>query len=133
MKKSMFLKTLLIASGVIGIWIGSALLFTPVSFQASVGINLENDVNLLSEIRAPSGLLLVGGVVIFLGAFISKLKYTSILLSCLIYLSYGVSRVVSILFDGLPSEPLVTALIVELLIGILSLFVLIRYIRKQHT
>lgn len=132
MKRSILLKVLLIISGVIGIWIGSALLFTPAAFEASAGIQLGTDVNLLSEIRAPSGLLLIGGMVILLGAFISKLKYTALLLSTLIFLSYALSRVVGVLFDGFPSNPLLIALVAELLIGLLSLVAFIRFIRQPY-
>lgn len=131
MEKNIFVKVLLIISGIIGIGIGYALLFSPVAFESSAGINLGEDINLLSEVRAPSGLLLVSGIIIILGAFFSKWTYTAILLSSLIYLSYGVSRVVSIIFDGLPNETLLIALIVELLVGLISLFVLIRFRKEQ--
>jgi hypothetical protein len=131
MTKNIFVKVLLIISGSIGIWVGYSLLFSTVAFEATAGINLGKDINLLSELRAPSGLLLVGGILIILGAFYSKLTFTSILLSCLIYLSYGFSRLVSIIFDGFPSESLQIALIAEFLVGLISLFVLIRFKSKQ--
>ncbi|MHA7057712.1 DUF4345 domain-containing protein [Aquimarina sp. M1] len=127
MMKRIFTKVLLIISGATGIVIGYCLLFSPVAFEASAGISLGDDINLLSEIRAPSGLLLIGGIVIISGAFFSKLKVHSIRLSCLLYLSYGFSRLVSILFDGFPSESLQIALFVELFIGFISLFVLLRF------
>lgn len=131
MEKNIFIKALLIISGFIGIWIGYSLLFSPVAFEASAGINLGEDTNLLSEIRAPAGLLLVSGIIIILGAFFSKLTIYSIQLSCLIYLSYGLSRLVSIIFDGFPSEPLQIALFVELLVGLICLFVLLRFYKKE--
>ena len=131
MTKNIFVKVLLIISGSIGIWVGYSLLFSTVAFEVTAGINLGKDINLLSELRAPSGLLLVGGILIILGAFYSKLTFTSILLSCLIYLSYGFSRLVSIIFDGFPSESLQIALIAEFLVGLISLFVLIQFKSKQ--
>ncbi|WP_124981488.1 DUF4345 domain-containing protein [Nonlabens xiamenensis] len=131
MEKNIFVKVLLIISGIIGIWIGYSLLFSPVTFEASAGINLGEDINLLSEIRAPSGLLLVSGIIIILGAFFSKLTIYSIQLSCLIYLSYGLSRIISIIFDGFPSEPLQIALFVELLVGLLCLFALLGFYKKE--
>lgn len=131
MEKNIFIKVLLIISGSIGIWIGYSLLFSPVTFEASAGINLGKDINLLSEIRAPNGLLLVSGIIIILGAFFSKLTIYSIQLSCLIYLSYGLSRIISIIFDGFPSEPLQIALFVELLVGLICLFVLLRFYKKE--
>ncbi|WP_047544791.1 DUF4345 domain-containing protein [Psychroserpens sp. Hel_I_66] len=131
MEKNIFIKVFLIISGSIGIWIGYSLLFSPVTFEASAGINLGKDINLLSEIRAPNGLLLVSGIIIILGAFFSKLTIYSIQLSCLIYLSYGLSRIISIIFDGFPSEPLQIALFVELLVGLICLFVLLRFYKKE--
>ena len=131
MKSSIPLKALLIVSGLIGIAIGSSLLFTPVSFEASAGITLGTDINLLSEIRAPSGVLLIGGIVILLGAFVSKLTDIAIILSGLIYTTYGLSRLVGIFFDGLPNEPLLMAMIVEFVIGSISLTVLVFRLRNK--
>lgn len=129
MKKSV--KALLVVSGLTGIIIGSGLLFAPVSFEASAGIDLGTNINLLSEVRAPGGALLVAGVLILLGAFITKLAYTSILLSCLFYLSYGFSRVFSMIVDGVPNESLVTATLVEIVVGGLSILILVNYRKNQ--
>lgn len=131
MKTNVFVKTLLIISGIIGMGVGYALLFFPVAFEASAGITLGKDVNLLSEIRTPGGLLLAGGAIIFFGAFYSKLTYQSMLLSSLIYLSYGLARLVGIIMDGFPSESLMIAMIAELVIGLLSLFVSIRLSKQR--
>ncbi len=127
MEKSKLVKVLLVVSGITGIGIGGALLFTPVAFEASAGINIGNDINLLSEVRAPGGTLLVAGVLIIIGAFISRMAYTSSLLSSLFYLSYGFSRIFSMVMDGVPSESLVIATIAEIVIGLLSLFVFINF------
>ncbi|MCJ8290416.1 MAG: DUF4345 domain-containing protein [Crocinitomicaceae bacterium] len=125
------IKVLLVVSGLTGIIIGSGLLFAPVSFEASAGIDLGTNINLLSEVRAPGGALLVAGVLILLGAFMTKLAYTSVLLSSLIYLSYGFSRVFSMIVDGVPSESLVTATIVEIVVGGLSFLVLVNFQKNQ--
>ncbi|PCJ37855.1 MAG: hypothetical protein COA99_12380 [Moraxellaceae bacterium] len=125
------IKVLLVVSGLTGIIIGSGLLFAPVSFEASAGIDLGTNINLLSEVRAPGGALLVAGVLILLGAFITKLAYTSVLLSSLFYLSYGFSRLFSMIVDGVPSESLVTATIVEIVVGGLSFLVLVNFLKNQ--
>ncbi|AUP78573.1 DUF4345 domain-containing protein [Flavivirga eckloniae] len=131
MEKSKLVKALLIASGIIGIFIGGSLLFVPVAFQASAGIDLEGNINLLSEVRAPGGTLLIAGILILSGAFMARLTYGSVLLTCLFYLSYGVSRVFSVIIDGMPSSSLIGATIIELVIGGASLYVLVYY-RKKH-
>lgn len=125
MEKSKLVKALLFVSGITGVGIGGALLFVPVAFEASAGIHLEQDVNLLSELRAPGGTLLITGILIMLGAFNPRMAFISILLSTLFYLSYGASRVFSILVDGIPNDSLVIATIIEIVIGSLSLFVFI--------
>jgi hypothetical protein len=132
MENSKLVKAFLVVSGTIGTAIGGALLFVPVAFEASAGINLGANINLLSEIRAPGGTLLVAGILILLGAFISRMAYTSILLSSLFYLTYGLSRVLGIMIDGVPGESLVIATIAELIIGLISLFVLYNFKKKQH-
>lgn len=129
---NMFIKTLLIISGITGIGIGCSLLFFPVAFEASAGIHVGDNVSLLSEIRAPGGVLITGGVIIVSGVFVSTLTHTSLLISTLIYLSYGISRIIGVIADGFPHKALLIALFVELLVGLISLFVFIRFNRKRR-
>jgi hypothetical protein len=133
MEKSKLVKALLIVAGLSGIAVGGALLFQPVAFEASAGIHLGEDVNMLSEVRAPGGALLAGGVVIFLGAFIPTLTYTSVLLGTLFFLSYGLSRTFSMIVDGVPTTSLVMATVAEVVIGVLSIAILFNFRKKEFT
>jgi hypothetical protein len=133
MEKSKLVKALLIVAGLSGIAIGGALLFQPVAFEASAGIHLEENVNLLSEVRAPGGALLAGGVLILLGAFIPTMTYTSVLLATLFFLSYGLSRILSMIVDGIPTTSLVMATVAEVVIGILCIAVLVNFRKKGLT
>ena len=92
MKKSLLTRTFLVLSGLVAAGIGGALLFVPVEFHASSGIILENDVNLLSEMRAPGGFMFAVGILIMLGAWINNMAAASLVMSCLLFLSYGFSR-----------------------------------------
>jgi hypothetical protein len=130
MGKSKLVKGLLVVAGLIGITIGGALLFDPVAFEASAGISLKEDINMLSEVRAPGGALLAGGILILLGAFISKLTYTSVLLASLFYLSYGFSRILGMIVDGVPTTSLVMATVIEIIIGVLSISIF--FFRKKE-
>jgi len=56
------LRALLVTSGLIAATIGASILLAPAQFHASNGIELAADPNLLSEVRAPGGALLVLGV-----------------------------------------------------------------------
>lgn len=131
MKTPLATRAFLALSGVIAIGIGGALLFVPAAFQSSAGITLGDDVNLLSETRAPGGLLFAAGVLIFMGAFAKTMMRTSLVISILVYLSYGIARVLSMIIDGIPHESLVAATGGEIVIGLLGLFLLYRFAKIQ--
>jgi hypothetical protein len=114
-------RVLLAVSGAITIAIGAGLMFVPAQFQASAGIILGPDINLLSEVRAPGGFLLATGILILLGAFRRQMARLALLLSSLLYLSYAGARLVGILMDGMPSSTILTALGIEVVIGGLCL------------
>ncbi len=131
MKNSKVFKTILIISGLIASVIGAAILFAPVAFYATYGIELGGNFSLLNEIRAPGGVLLASGTLIISGAFVDKLAFTAAVVSSLLYLSYGLSRVMSIAIDGIPAEGLVQAAVLEIVIGLACVFVLVKYREKQ--
>lgn len=132
MKNSIVLKIILFISGLIAIGIGGTILTMPAAFYATNGINLEGNINLLNEIRASGGALLASGILIILGAFITKLTFTSTVISTLLYFSYGLSRILSIVLDGMPSEGLVQAVILELIIGLFCIFAFLKYSLKNN-
>lgn len=127
MKNSKIVKVILIVSGVIAAAIGAAILFTPISFYASYGITLGNNVSLLNEIRAPGGALFAMGILIVSGAFVKKITYTAMVISALLFLSYSLSRVIAIAFDGVPVNGLVQATMLESLIGLACAYALLKY------
>jgi len=131
MKKSNVLKTILIISGLMASVIGAAILFTPVAFYATYGIAVAGNFSLLNEIRAPGGALLVSGLLIISGAFVDKLTFTAVVVSTLLYLSYGLSRVMSIAIDGMPVDGLVHAAVLEIVTGLACVFALAIYRGKQ--
>jgi len=132
MKNSKVLKTILIISGLIASGIGVAILFYPVAFYATYGIDIGGNVSLLNEIRAPGGALLASGILIISGAFVDKLAFTATVVSTLLYLSYGLSRMMSIAIDGMPVEGLVQAAALEIVTGLACIFALVKYRGKQR-
>jgi hypothetical protein len=130
MKNSNVLKTVLIISGLVLTGIGGAILCIPEAFFATNGIDLGENISLVNEIRAPGGALLASGMVIMLGAFVAKLTFTSAVISIVMYLSYGLSRMLSIAIDGMPAEGLVVATVLEILIGLVGVFALLKY--REH-
>jgi len=123
MKNSSILKTVLFVSGLIAIGVGGAILIAPGTFYATNGIELGDNSSLLSEVRASGGALLSIGVLIMLGAFVAKLTFTSVVVSSLFYLSYGLSRILSMAVDGMPAQGIVQAAALELAIGLVCIFV----------
>ena len=133
MKNSKALKTILFISGLIAAGIGAAILFIPVAFHATTGIELGNDTNLLNEIRAPAGALLASGILIITGAFVERLTFTSTVVATLLYLSYGLSRILSMVIDGMPAEELVQVAVLEIIIGLVCVFSLVKYRENIYT
>ena len=110
-------KLLLLISGTTAIGIAVTILFAPSGFYAAYGIELAGDTSLTNELKAPAGVLLVAGLVMLAGIFRAHLMTVSLVAATSIYLSYGMSRLVSIAIDGVPHSGLVGAAIFEIAIG----------------
>lgn len=127
MKNLKLLNTILLVSGFIAAGIGGAILFVPVGFHALNSIELGSNISLLSEVRAPGGALLACGLLIMGGAFIDRLRFTAIVLAALLYLSYGLSRILSMALDGMPGPNLMQATILELILGLVCAWALLKF------
>ncbi|MBG0829382.1 DUF4345 domain-containing protein [Planomonospora sp. ID67723] len=127
MQDSKVLKSVLLVAGLVAVGIGGAILFAPAAFHGVNGIELGGDSNLLSEMRAPGGMLLAIGALVVLGAFVSRLAFTAAVVGALSFLSYASSRVLGIAVDGMPAGGLVLATVLEAVIGLACVSVLLRY------
>jgi len=127
MKYSKLLNGLLLTSGLIAVGIGGAILLIPAVFYGGYGIDLGNDATLINEVRAPGGALLVTGLLISTGVFVAEFAFASTVIAAAAYLSYGLSRVLSMSIDGMPDAGLVMAAGVELVIGAAALFAVMYY------
>ena len=114
-------------SGLILAGVGGVIVFMPVAFYANNGIELGGNISLLSEIRASGSALLASGTLVMSGAFVAKLAFASAVVSSLVYLSYGLSRILSMAVDGMPAEGLVQAAALEIAIGLACVFALSKY------
>ncbi len=126
MKSTLGVKILLFVTGIIGVGIGAAILLAPVAFHATSGITVVGDESLMSEMRAAGGALFACGTVVLLGAFVNRLMFTALVLSTILFLSYGASRLLSMVMDGLPSSSLVAITLFELSIGLVCVFALVK-------
>lgn len=113
-------------SGLLLFFVGSMRISNPIkTYLNSSGIQLDNDVNLLNEMRGVSGVMLFGGIIILLGTIIPKLTFTSFAVASLIFLGFAVGRLLSSRLDGKPNKQIAQGLIFELVLGGASLFCLV--------
>jgi len=127
MQNSIKLKATLLISGSFAVGIGAGILFAPEAFYAANNIQLSDDINLLSEIRAPGGAMLASGVLIISGAFVPGLTFSATLVSSLMYLAYGLSRILAMAIDGIPAQSFIVVCVLEMAIGLFNLCMLTKY------
>ena len=131
MKNSIVLKSFLIVSGLLLAFIGGSTLFIPVQMKANAGIDIANNINVVNDVRAYSGLLLGVAILALLGAFSKRLTYTSTLIASLLFITLGLGRILSILLDGIPVEGLVKATALEMVLGITGIVLFNLYQDKK--
>jgi hypothetical protein len=117
---------LLLASGLLATGIAATILAAPDSFYAGYGIDISSNVSLANELKAPAGALLVAGLLILVGVVRPEHEVTSLAVASVIYLSYGLSRLLSIAVDGFPHSALVNAAMLELALGAVCLLGFVR-------
>ena len=127
MKKSKVLKGILILLGLNLTVLGSWRVIDPIAFFEFSGMILSNDVGLLNEARGTGGAVVGFGILILLGAFNRKLSYTSTIAAIVLYLGFGVARVIGFVLDGNPGEMIVQGIIGEFVFGLVGVFALIKY------
>ena len=131
MRTSKVLKAILIVLGLLLIGIGLWRLFDPISFFQNSGITLDNQAGLLSEARATGGAVVGFGLLILLGAFIQKLSYTSTIAAIVLFLGFGVARLIGFAMDGNPGDGVIQGIIIEFVLGLIAVFALFKYREKS--
>ena len=124
MKTSIFQKTILLVASASAIFIGGSIVASPEAFYAAYGISLPGNVSLTNELRASGGSVIMLGLLTLAGLVFSRFALASTLLAAAMFLAYGATRLLSLGLDGLPDAGLVTAMIVELVIGAAGLVAL---------
>lgn len=114
-----FSRLTLLCGGVMLFSIGAFLLVAPRMFLAASHVFVESDPGLMSELSAPTGMLILTGGFMILAAFKMRFAQTGLVIGAIIYGSYGVSRLIGMSLHGLPPEGLLTATKVELGIAVL--------------
>ena len=122
---------LLLASGLIAAGIAAMILFATDAFYGGYGIDISDNVSLANELKAPAGALLLAGLLMMAGAFRSEFTILSLATATAVYLSYGLSRALSMAMDGVPHVGVVSAAVVEIAIGLTCIVDLMRH-RKTN-
>ena len=131
MKNSIVLKIILIVLGLILTTLGLWRLFDPITFFENSGLILDNNAGLLSEARATGGVVTGFGLLIFSGAFIRKLSYTSTIAAIVLFLGFGIARLIGFYMDGNPGETIIQGIIFEFVLGLIGVFALFKYKEKE--
>lgn len=131
MKNPVLVRITLSLSGLIAIGVGIGILFLPHAFYASSGILLGDDVNLLNELRASSGPVLVGGLFALAGAVWLRLAVPALAAATLLYFAYGFARLVSVALDGVPNGAMLQITGLELAVGSVCAVVLWNSLRSR--
>lgn len=122
------LTSVLLALGAVtALGLSLAVLALPEQFYAGYGIDPAGQVSLLNELKAPALLILVLGLAQAAAVVQHNWRRTGLVAGGLLYLGFGLSRLVAILSDGLPSTSLVWVMAIELLLGLLFALALLRY------
>lgn len=124
MKDTIWVKLVLALAGITGVGIGLSALFWPRAFFASSGTILGDDISLMSEVRAPAMVLVLFGGAILGAVVIPGLRKVGLWAAAMLYLSYGMGRVISVVLDGVPHVNILTALGIELVIGLFCAYIL---------
>ena len=113
-------------SGLLLFMVGLFRLSQPLkTFLKNSGIELNNDVNLLNEIRGLSALMMFGGLTIMLGTIWADMRMSSFVVASLIFLGFALGRITSMSLDGKPNKLLVQGLVSELVLGLANLICLV--------
>ena len=131
MKNSKVLKGILIILGLNLVVLGSWRVIDPIAFSKFSGMILSADAGLLSEARGAGGAIVGFGLLIMLGAFKRKLAYTSTIVAVIVYLGYGIARVIGLVVDGNPGDKVLQGITGEFIFGLLAVFALIKLVKNS--
>ena len=108
-------------SGLLLLSVGALRISNPIgNYSKNSGIKIENEVNLLNEVRGTSAVMLFGGATILSGTTIPQMTFASHVVAILIFLGFAFGRLVSIRLDGRPNKLIIRGLIFELVFGSLN-------------
>ena len=112
-------RTVLFGSGALLGLIGGALMLSPKAFLETSHVFIDQDPGLMSELAAPSGLLIIASTLLILGAIRVRFANLALSIGAIVYGSYGFGRLISMALHGLPSDSLIVATVIEFVVAAL--------------
>jgi hypothetical protein len=95
--------------------------------------SLPGEVILRSDIRSAGTVLLLGAGCVGIAAAMGIQGLAALILSALLYLGYGLGRIVSAMLDGSMTPTLVTVTAVEWVMGAIAAYLAVREIRRNQS
>ncbi|MEM9432824.1 MAG: DUF4345 domain-containing protein [Pseudomonadota bacterium] len=132
MKITLLEKITLAVSGITATGIGVLITAGPQVFYASYGISLSDSPSLLSELRAPAAGLTALGCLMLAGIWRSAMVELAIAATLIVFLAFPAGRVLGLAVDGMPSEMIIGALILEITIAALCMFAFRRRVFRDQ-
>lgn len=114
-------RVVLAGSGTLLGVIGFAMLTKTQAFLAMSDVRIAPDPSLLSELKAPSLLLILTGVLMLIGSVRGRFADVGLTVGAVVYGSYGAARIVGMLIDGIPTGSLLIATLIELVLATILL------------
>jgi hypothetical protein len=109
-------------AGLIAATLGLIITLSPLAFYSSYGIVVSPQPNLMSELRAPAANLAALGLIILSGALYQKMAQTAAWLGTTVFFAFAAGRLVSLMLDGRPSDSILYALGIEVMLGMMCLW-----------
>lgn len=132
MTNSKLTQVILQINGLVAILIGFTILLDPIAMLTPYGFQASVSTGLLSELRAPGGLLIVCGLMMSRYGFNSGDYRSGLQISIMVYGAYWSARMVGLLLDGSPPIEIWTAATIEFLLFFSSVLLMLKY-RKESS
>ena len=111
-------------TGLILLIIGGFIAANPTAYLLQFSSKLSLPVSFFSELRAFGTGLLGVGLIAIVSLFIPKIRFIALAASAIVFSSFFLGRVVSMLTDGMPNQGIIIAAGIELVFSIIGLYLL---------
>lgn len=93
---------------------------------------LATDVDLVNEVRGVGAVMLLGGITAVFGAIRADFRRTSFVVVTVIFGGVVLGRLLSLFFDGIPSQNLIRVAVVEGVLTVLNILGLVNILITDH-